>query len=57
LNPTLINLDKHGFIPYKYERGSMVYISNKSYAEWGEVLGDDVITSAVPDRILHHNVT
>ena len=31
--------------------------SNKSYAEWGEILGDNVLASAVLDRILHHSLT
>jgi DNA replication protein DnaC len=26
----------------KYERGTMIITSNKSFAEWGGVLGDDV---------------
>ena len=28
--------------------------SNKSFSEWGEILGDSVMASAVLDRILHH---
>jgi hypothetical protein len=34
-----------------------IYTSNKSYAEWGEVLGDNVLASAVLDRTLHHSLT
>jgi DNA replication protein DnaC len=41
----------------RYEKGSTIYTSNKSYGEWGEVLGDNVIASAVLDRILHHSIT
>ncbi len=33
-----------------------IYTSNKSFSEWGEVLGDNVMASAVLDRILHHSV-
>ena len=33
---------------------STIYTSNKSFSEWGEVLGDAVMESAVLDRILHH---
>lgn len=29
--------------------------SNKGFAEWGEVLGDTVIASAILDRLLHHS--
>ena len=31
--------------------------SNKVYSEWGEVLGDPVLASAVLDRIPHHSTT
>ena len=41
----------------RYERGSTIFTSNKSYSEWGEVMGDDVIASAVLDRVLHHSIT
>ena len=29
--------------------------SNKSFAEWGEVLGDTVLATAILDRLLHHS--
>jgi DNA replication protein DnaC len=41
----------------RYEKGSTIYTSNKSYGEWGEILGDNTIATAVLDRILHHSVT
>jgi DNA replication protein DnaC len=31
--------------------------SNWSYGEWGEILSDNVIASALLDRLLHHSVT
>ncbi len=31
--------------------------SNKLFNEWGTTFGDDVITSAILDRILHHSET
>ncbi len=42
------------FVSSRYERYSTIYTSNKSFSEWGEVLGDHVMASAVLDRILHH---
>ena len=27
---------------------------NKSFAEWGSVLGDDVLATAILDRLLHN---
>jgi hypothetical protein len=44
------------FVSSRYEKRSTIYTSNKSFSEWGEVLGDTVIASAVLDRILHHCV-
>ena len=38
----------------RYERGSMIITSNKSFTEWGSVLGDDVLATAILDRLLHH---
>src|SRR5205823_8207777 len=39
----------------RYERGSIILTSNKGFAEWGEVLGDTVIATAILDRLLHHS--
>ena len=39
----------------RYERGSIILTSNKGFGEWGELLGDNVIASAVLDRLLHHS--
>jgi hypothetical protein len=35
----------------------MILTSNKSYLEWGKVFGDDVLTTAILDRLLHHAIT
>ena len=37
-----------------YERCSIIITSNKSFENWAEMLGDEVMTTALPDRILHH---
>lgn len=39
----------------RYERGSICLTSNKGFGEWGEVLGDTVIATAILDRLLHHS--
>lgn len=31
--------------------------SNKSYLEWGKTFGDDVLATAILDRLLHYSVT
>jgi DNA replication protein DnaC len=38
----------------RYERGAMLVTSNLSFAEWGGLLGDDVLATALLDRLLHH---
>jgi DNA replication protein DnaC len=41
----------------RYEHGSIVLTSNKSYGEWGEVFHDNALATAVLDRLLHHSHT
>jgi DNA replication protein DnaC len=69
--PKLLVVDEIGYIPIdrlganlffqlisrRYERGPMILTSNQSFANWGEVFGDQVIATAILDRILHHCVT
>ena len=72
VHPRLLIVDEVGFLPLdaerrallfevvcrRYERGSIVLTSNKSYGEWGEVFsGDTVIATAILDRLLHHSTT
>jgi hypothetical protein len=33
----------------------MILTSNKSFGEWGELMGDPVLATAVLDRLLHHS--
>lgn len=68
LRPKLLIVDEVGYMPLdavvanlffhivsaRYERGSLVITSNKSFGEWGELLGDRVLATAVLDRLLHH---
>jgi DNA replication protein DnaC len=68
LRPSVLVVDEVGYLPLdrdeanmvfqlisrRYERGSMIITSNKSFAEWGNVLGDDVLATAILDRLLHH---
>jgi DNA replication protein DnaC len=41
----------------RYERGSIILTSNKSYTDWGAVFGDHTIAAAILDRLLHHSTT
>src|SRR5215211_5493802 len=68
LRPSVLVVDEVGYLPLdraeanmvfqlvsrRYERGTMIITSNKSFAEWGGVLGDDVLATAILDRLLHH---
>jgi DNA replication protein DnaC len=69
LAPKVLVIDEFGVWPYdrlaatalfalisaRYERGSVILTSNKGFAEWGEVLGDPVIATAILDRLLHYS--
>jgi len=69
LSPKLLIVDEFGYLPLsrvaatlffplvsaRYERGSLILTSNKGFADWGDVLGDPVIATAILDRLLHHS--
>lgn len=42
-------------ISSRYEKGSTIVTTNKAFDRWGQVFGDDVIASAILDRLLHHS--
>lgn len=68
LRPAVLVVDEIGYLPLsrheanmvfqlisrRYEKGSMILTSNKAFSEWGQVLGDDVLATAILDRLLHH---
>ena len=41
----------------RYERGSLIVTSNKSFTDWGEIFNDQVLATAILDRLLHHATT
>jgi DNA replication protein DnaC len=67
-HPALLIVDEIGYLPVsrngatlffqlvnrRYEGASTVLTSNKSFEEWGEVFGDEVMAAALIDRLLHH---
>jgi DNA replication protein DnaC len=69
LKNDLIIIDELGFIPLQsncanlffqfinqaYEYRSIMITSNKIFGEWGQFFGDQTITSAILDRLLHHS--
>ncbi len=38
----------------RYEKGSIILTSNKFFSDWGELMSDTVIATAMLDRLLHH---
>lgn len=38
-----------------YEKQSVVITSNKSFSVWAEMMGDEIMTTALLDRLLHHS--
>ncbi len=72
LSPSVLLLDELGFLPIdkrgadllfqvisqRYERGSIIITSNRSYKNWPEIFNNDsTLTSAILDRLLHHAET
>jgi DNA replication protein DnaC len=69
VQPKLLIVDEIGYMPVdrlsanlffqlvsrRYERGSILVTSNQSLAGWGQVFGDQVIATAILDRLLHHS--
>jgi DNA replication protein DnaC len=69
--PKLLILDELGYLPLthheaslffrlvvrRYERGSLIVTSNKSFLDWGDVFNDQVLATAILDRLLHHATT
>jgi DNA replication protein DnaC len=67
--PKLLIIDELGYLPFeqnaahlffqlvsrRYPRGSLLVTSNRAISEWGGVLGDPVVATAILDRLLHHS--
>lgn len=42
-------------VSQRYERGSLIITSNKTFKNWTEIFHNDAaVTSAILDRLLHH---
>jgi DNA replication protein DnaC len=42
-------------ISKRYERGSLIITTNKSFEQWADILTDNVLASAILDRIVHYS--
>ena len=68
LKSNLVIIDEIGYTPIErkeanlffnliselYEKSSIILTSNKSFDSWAEMMGDEVMTTALLDRLLHH---
>lgn len=68
LRPAILIIDEVGYtqlnrleaelffrlVSERYEHGSIILTSNKYFSDWGELLSDTVIATALLDRLLHH---
>jgi DNA replication protein DnaC len=66
--PSLLVIDEVGYtklspeqahhffelVTARYEHGSIILTSNTSFAQWGNLLGDEILATALLDRLLHH---
>jgi len=41
----------------RYQKGSIILTSNKSFGDWGEIFTDQVLAAALLDRLLHYSTT
>lgn len=41
-------------IAHRYEKGSMLITSNQAFSEWDSIFGDNMMTVAAIDRLVHH---
>lgn len=69
MQPALLIIDEVGYLPVteeganflfqvvakRYESGSIILTSNKSFSDWGDVLHDPVLASSILDRLVHHS--
>lgn len=66
--PKVLIIDEIGYLPLdrqeaslffrlvtrRYEKAVTVLTSNKGFVDWGEVFNDQIIATAILDRLLHH---
>jgi DNA replication protein DnaC len=69
LNFDLLILDELGFkklpsysaddffeiISKRYEKGSVIITTNKSFEQWSDIFADNILASAILDRIVHYS--
>lgn len=68
LKPDLLIIDELGYrnmaestvedffeiVSQRYEKGSIIITSNRSFTGWGKIFADKTLTTAILDRLIHH---
>jgi len=44
------------FVANRYEKASTILTSNKAFTDWTELFHDQVVVTAILDRLLHHSI-
>jgi len=69
LTPDLLIIDELGFkklpgysaddffeiISKRYEKASVIITTNKTFEQWGDIFADNILASAILDRIVHYS--
>ncbi len=69
--PKVLVIDEVGYLPLsrdeaslffrlvarRYEKAATILTSNKGFVDWGDIFSDQVIATAILDRLLHHATT
>jgi len=42
-------------ISKRYEKGSIIITTNKTFEQWGDIFTDNVLDSAILDRVVHYS--
>jgi hypothetical protein len=54
---TLIKRLRRALVARRSERASLIITSNWGFIDWGEVFGDQMLVTAIPNRLLRHSHT
>jgi DNA replication protein DnaC len=69
LRPDLLILEELGFkrlpgysandffeiISKRYEKGSIIITTNKSFEQWGDIFTNNILASVILDRVVHYS--
>jgi len=42
-------------ISKRYEKGSLIINTNKSFKQWGDIFTDNILASTILDRVVHYS--